>query len=71
MIETQGRAMLFSSANLLRARRRRYRIARRNSFALSDFASANRREPLVDDRADPFEDDLHDEARSESPVLSV
>lgn len=63
--------MLFSSASLIRARRRRHRIARRNSFALSDFITVNRRESFVDDRADPFEDDLHDEACSESPAHSV
>jgi hypothetical protein len=63
--------MFFSSASLLRARRRRHRIARQSSLALADFAAANRREPFVDDPADTFEDGLHDAARSESPALSV
>jgi hypothetical protein len=69
MTETWGTSDALRSASLLRARRRRHRIARRNSFALSDFAAANRRESLVDDRTDPFEDDLHDETCSEpAPV---
>jgi hypothetical protein len=69
MTETRGTSDALQFRKPARAKRRRHRIARRSSLALADFAAANRRESLVDDRTDPFEDDLHDETCSEpAPV---